>query len=288
MDDSYLQRFNPRLYKARHYLDDQDVQTRFRERLLVALRDPSFIGRRGQFDWARFAREFSAEDFDPPLTTWELFAGLQRHFWQPGQGVPRSRVWWLIRLVTDAEDPVAYLEQLKGAGAFIKLARLLNAPGITNLDISIYLSRFKFHGKPRIPDWLKVPGKAVLAINYSSVLGTCQAWGLRCYPHGRHLAWGVVFKEDAEPFSETPDPEKSPRALAEFLTQRHAFRPDVILLYTGFLYYQETGRKWWGTYWPLNQEMERLGLKVASPPIVVDEWDENGWPIVRARPNVAP
>ena len=129
-----------RNYAMDHYLDDPAVQARFLERLRAALCDPAYIIRRRGFDWSRFASEFSAPDFDPPLEKWELFSAIRQHFAPPGQyDVPRNRVWWAVRIVVGVEDPLQWLLDQKAAGRrWTEVARQLGC-GVTNQDISRYL-----------------------------------------------------------------------------------------------------------------------------------------------------
>ena len=267
-----------------HYLDDPDTMARFREQLLAALRDPAYPALpNGQFDWTHFAREFSAPDFDPPLTSLDLFRALRQHFHQPGYNLPRARVWWLVRLVMDVEDPVAWLrqQQRQRRGAFVEIARTLDCPGITNVHLSTYLTRLKVSHKPSIPDRFQVEGTRLLALVSDYHF---WVWGLECRTHGRYrLVWRVVFQEELDGlYGVQPPPyEQSPRAISEALTEQHGFQPEVILFYFRRLCKRETGRLWWG-YWPLDEEREKLGLILVEGPIVVEEWDEDGWPVVKS------
>jgi len=275
---------------AMHYLDAPDTMARFREQLLAALCDPAFSSLPNrQFDWSHFVREFTAPDFDPPLTLLEFFENVLRpHFRQPGwYTLPRSRIWWLIRLVFDVEDPIAWLreQRKRGKGTFVQIARALNCPGVTNVHLSRYLLQQSRAHKPRIPERFKVEGTRLLALvdDYYNP----GVWGLECRPFGRWpLAWRVIFAEKTKrlPSGEQPPPrEQSPQAIIESVLERHDFQPSVILFYTYRSYVRETGRLRWGK-WLSRREMEQLGIDSTHGPVLVEGWDEEGWPIGRRIP----
>ena len=280
---------------AEQYLSNPDNMARLRKQLVSALCDPDYcIGPGKTFDWVRFAREFTEKDFQPPLSASDfLDYMLHPHFAPPGskKRLSRSRVWWLIRLKLDVEDPVSWLEDptKRRHGALVDMARKLNCLGITNVHISRFLVQVKQFHKPKIPERFRTEGTKVLAVqddifplySYSCV------WGLvyRKIRKGR-FGWSILFKEEVQEFPWRTEPvpyEQSPRPVVEEILNRHSFHPTVILFYTGRPYIVETKRLWWG-YWPRPEELGGLSVDTTNGPVLVEGWDENGWPIGRKVP----
>ena len=100
------------------------------------------------------------------------------------------------------------------------------------------------------------------------------------------LGWKVFFREEIEPFpwgTEPTSSEKSPQVAVEKILDKHSFQPAVMLFYTSRPYIVETKRLWWG-YWSRPEELGGLSVDTTNGPVLVEGWDENGWPIGRKVP----
>ena len=276
---------------AESYLGDPENMSRLKDRLLAALCDPDFHTQGNRFDWVRFAREFTEKDFAPPLTASDFLEYMLRpYFAPPGSDKPlsRSRIWWLVRLKLNVEDPVAWLDaQRQKRGSLVKVARAIECPGIriTNVSISAFLMHLRRSHKPRIPDRFRKEGTTVLAVQ-DDLRFLSYIWGLACQSKKGTLYWDVLFREETKPFPWSREPvpfEQSPRHVVEEILSRRSFRPMVTLFYTGRLYIAETKRLWWG-YWPTSEELNGLTIDETHGPVLVEGWDENGWPVGKRVP----
>jgi hypothetical protein len=121
-----------RINQIEQYLNDPDQMARFRAELLAALHDPGWANSRNTFHWLRFAREFTASGFEPPLESMTFFSFLLKpHFAQTWYILPRSRTWWLLRLAEDVSEPVIWLHQQRlpqRRGELARIAEGLNHP----------------------------------------------------------------------------------------------------------------------------------------------------------------
>jgi hypothetical protein len=270
----HLQQHQARLAAVERYLDNLDHKSRFRTQLLSALRDPNFTAYRNTFDWKRFAREFSTPDFEPPFDLWELFYLIKPHYVHGWSAVPRNRVWWLIRLAIGVERPLVWLQQQqleKQRGEMVRIANKLGCFAVTNVQLLLYLSRHK----PRIPSRFQADGARILSLAPES---PAAAWGLMCQPiRRRGYSWRVKFCEALEPMPrQVPPFEQSLQFAVETMLKRYAFEPDTILYYPNRFVSRETGRLMWRGI--KVGDIERLADTTRGP-MLVQGWDENGWPI---------
>ncbi len=276
---------------AESYLSDPDNMDRLKKQLLSSLCDLGYHTRNRIFSWARFAREFTEKDFHPPLSASEFLDHmLQPHFAPPGSNKPlsRSRIWWLVRLKLNIDDPVAWLDtQRQQRGSLVKVARSIECPGfpITNVSISAFLMSIRRSHKPKIPGRFKKEGTVLLAVLADPF--STYIWGMTCQRTRKGaLIWKVLFREETTPFPWSTEPipyEESPQPVVEEILARHSFHPTFTLFYTGRPYIVETKRLWWG-YWRRSEKLKGLTVDETYGPVLVEGWDENGWPIGRKIP----
>jgi len=271
-----------------HYMDDPLICDRFLSQLLAALGNPTYVCRSVGFDWARFAREFSAPDFDPPLEKWELFMALAKHFSPPGRRKPpTNRIWWAVRIITGCSDPDKWLltqrRQRKGNRWAVEVARLLGC-NLSAGETSRYVSRQALGTvRPRIPSSLKTHGKRVLALvegeNSNGLI--INAWGFVCAAHERwSLVWKASFRDEVLHLPELRGkPAASLRDAMQVLIRQRGFHPDVTLFYTGRWLDRRTGQPLWSGFGELD--LESMDIDRTGGPILVQAWDEDGWPVGR-------
>ncbi len=262
---------NPVISRAEQYLDDPAQMTRFRAGLLTALRDPGYSVHR-IFNWTRFAQEFTAPDFDPPLDSYFFLNFLVHpHFALTWDRPPRSRTWWLLRLVEDVEEPVIWLHQQRvHRGTLTQIAGKLNVP---RRQLYMFLQR---HKHPPIPIRFQIEGERVLVLAQSN---PAAVWGLVCRTVRGKPAWHVNFCDPLPLFKYhqryviLKQPYPALRPTVEIILAQHDFQPNVMLFYTGMFISQATGRLIRDSSWD-NEDIDR-----ARGPQLVEGWDEEGWPV---------
>jgi len=122
-----------------------------------------------------------------------------------------------------------------------------------------------------LPDRFKTPGRRILAI-----LDRPPFFLAKCIVCTQHRRFGLVWRTLEE--GEYLQAEYSPQQVA---AQFDKHQPHCILVYTGRFYTREgkaLPQRPGGYRWP---ELEALGVDFSHGPILVEHWDEEGWPIGR-------
>lgn len=134
---------------------DKEIRVRltaeyFTQELRRALQDPAYITGELRFNWERFALDLFP-DLDPPFKAWELFYHMRGRFVPPEtRSVPRSRIWWAVRVIITAKDPDEWLLAQREAGrSWVSVAGELGC-GLTNVALSAYASRVRARRQGRV------------------------------------------------------------------------------------------------------------------------------------------
>lgn len=130
--------------------------------------------------------------------------------------------------------------------------------------------------RPKVPKRYEVPGTKVLVIvednSYEEQTGWLEAWCLERFKN----QWRIRARSERIPipFSiyEKPPKERTPQALAQ---KYETFSPDIILFYPRRFYTKEGRALWRGLY---MHEIEEIADRTPGP-VLVEGWDEDGWPI---------
>jgi hypothetical protein len=153
-----------------------------------------------------------------------------------------------------------------------RLAKKLNCFAITAQSLSNYLTR----RRPNVPKQFQIVDMPLLVLLETQ---PSSVWGIEHRLFKTRLVKKVAFCEPLEQQLfryQVTRGEQSLETKVKGMLEQYNFKPQITLFFTSRTVNRHTGRLIWGR---LTVEQKEQMADLTSGPMLVQEWDEDGWPM---------